>query len=240
MSTTIATINIWGTFGSWPSRLPLLAAAVAALGPTVLLVQECENAEQLSQLASTLGFPHAVAAAPDRESVAILSSRRILTSAVAVMHCPDGPRFILCADVDRLGWIACTHLSLDRSSRMAQLQRVLSCPTDGPAIVGGDLNATVAEVLPLARRLGWSVACDPSETTWPVDAAWFARGWTERLGNEPDFDVTPRRIDWVLGRQVHVLAHGVADPGSDAAGRPGSDHRIVWATFEADAHRSAR
>lgn len=101
-------------------------------------------------------------------------------------------------------------------------------------MLGSDLNAPTWAVRPLLEdtfndTLDWG-----EQLTWPVNADEWVQVWKQKLGEKPNRDSEPRRLDYLLYRGVEVVASGaiaLADTSGSA-----SDHRLVWADIEAAAN----
>jgi endonuclease/exonuclease/phosphatase family metal-dependent hydrolase len=240
----VATLNLWGRFGDWPRRLETLRATWPAVDADVLLLQEVWTSparDQVAQTAAALGYPHAVRGlavpeAPggrDVETVAILSRLPLRDAAVTVLPHSDPLRSRVAATVEHPRSAlraACGHTVFTPPALCHAQVGALVDLQGSPAVVGGDLNAPDDVVLPLAARHGLvdSLTGDVVPT-WPVDREAFRRGWIERVGAEPTFSLTPRRLDYVLCRGALAVAAGV-DPLCDPrTGVPASDHAAVWA-----------
>lgn len=231
----IATFNLWGRFGDWPHRLELLREQLPPLDVDVYLLQEvvCGDGrgDQLDEIADLLGYrwtarvvaesrPHEI----EDEGVAIVSRLPLHATAVWPLPPSHPPRHRLEASVE---WG-------DASLRLMTLHAAVS-PDEGrdaqiaalagldahPLVLGSDLNAPPSIVRHLVDgafddSLDWS-----EEPTWPVDAAEFVAAWEAKLGEKPQGDPDPRRLDYLLCRGVRVARSGTL--------RSASDHLLVWA-----------
>jgi endonuclease/exonuclease/phosphatase family metal-dependent hydrolase len=74
----------------------------------------------------------------------------------------------------------------------------------------------------LRDSLDWA-----EQPTWPVDAHEWAEAWKRKLGEQPDRDPEPRRLDYLLTRGVEIADSGTIALCAD--GRSASDHHLVWA-----------
>ena len=174
--------------------------------------------DQLAELASLLGYewsarvvaesrPHEV----EDEGVAILS--RLPLSATAVWPLPPShpPRHRLEASVDWNGRplrVITLHAAVsNRDGRDAQVAALADLKAE-PLILGADLNAPTWIVRPLVERalgdsLDWA-----EQPTWPVDPDEWARAWKRKLGEQPDRDPEPRRLDYLLHRGARSSTRG--------------------------------
>ena len=240
----MATLNLWGRFGSWPRRLEALGATWPRVDADVLLVQEAwvtPRVDQVRETAERLGYPFEARGlptpdwrgGPDLETVAILSRLPLHDPTVTVLPPSDPPRSRVEATVVHpLGrlTVACGH-TVFTPPELCHAQIGALCDVAGsPLVLGGDLNARPDVALELAAGHGLADTLDGATTpTWPVDAAAFRRGWRAEVGAEPTFSLVPRRLDYVLTRGLTTVAAGV-DPLLDPrSGAPASDHAAVWA-----------
>jgi hypothetical protein len=209
------------------------------VAPDILLVQECvrdEVVDQLAEVAHAVGLEYqAWTGVRGSEGIGILSNTPLgRVASLPLTPGDDGARSALIARDIVVCPIACTHLAVTPSRlRTVQLREVLaSVHEQHTAVVGGDLNADRSEVYPVARDLAWDAVAPPSGSpTGPVDEKWFRRGWESRFGETPKFPTVGRGVDWLLSRNLVVVANGIQHPGHNADGRPGTDHYVVWATF---------
>ena len=243
----VATFNIWGRFADWPRRRRLLAAQLPALEIDVYLLQEvvCGDGrgDQLAEFAELVGHrwtarviaenrPHET----EDEGVAIVSRLPLHSTAVWPLPPSHPPRHRLEASLDwrdRSLRLMTLHAAVsDSDGRDAQIAALPALDADR-LILGSDLNAPPSLVEPLlGTRFGDTLDWDP-RPTWPVDADEFVQAWTDKLGERPAGDPTPRRLDYLLYRGVHVAASGTLVL-RDADGSA-SDHHLVWADVAADA-----
>ena len=63
----VATLNLWGRRGDWPSRRRALATGFKQLNPDLLAVQEAIQTDETDQLADALGDGYHLAHHSDRE-----------------------------------------------------------------------------------------------------------------------------------------------------------------------------
>jgi endonuclease/exonuclease/phosphatase family metal-dependent hydrolase len=242
----VASLNLWGWFGSWQQRLKVIVDEWPAVNADVLLTQEvCHSADsdQLQQLASAVGYRYTARAyAQDlgnehgREGVAVLS--RFPLTEERVLRLPDSQpgRCLLLVSADISGHsvdIACAHTAFGpRSTQELHLDALCRLVADRPRlIVGGDLNSPPELVLPRLAAMGLR-ECLPRQraATWPVHPQTFRRAWRAKTGAEPHFSLEPRRIDYVAARGVRQLDAGISVLG--APERPASDHAVIWADYE--------
>lgn len=160
-SLTLVTFNIWHNQGDWPARLPLLIAAIRAVNPDVIALQEVlEDAavglpNQARTIADALGGyeTHFVSTdaegAPRRYGNAILSRLPVLAHDWRTLEPLDDYRTAVRARVEVEGRrvdIVNTHLAWQADAqavRARQLADLMAwAPQDGtPLIVTGDFNA---------------------------------------------------------------------------------------------------
>gem|GEM_PF-3024087 len=238
----VATLNLWGLFGDWPCRRRLLAERWDVVDADVLLLQEVcagPGVDQAHELGEALGYAHMHRVIGHRhgdvsEGVAIMSRLPLDDVRVAPLPAGDPPRVVLTAGVDgemRLR-VAVVHTVVrPRHALSAQLRAVGMVP-GRPLVIGGDLNAGPERVHRALRRRGLVDLVPAGGVTWPVvPAGAWARSWQRMTGSAPGFALTPRRIDYLLGRGVHAPAAGATVIGDEEAGYA-SDHAVVWADVE--------
>jgi endonuclease/exonuclease/phosphatase family metal-dependent hydrolase len=208
---SIVTLNIFHDAAEWPERLEVIVAGLRELGPDAVFLQEVlETAElpnQATTIAQRIGYHcHFVSADPagamKRFGNAILTRDAVLARSERLLEPRTAHRVavhvrIACGDlpVD----LYCTHLHYgpEGEIRARQIEDLLafveSTRGDGPALVGGDLNAPpdASELRPL--RDGWTdvfAALHPErgagETTYNphlggdpparIDQLWSSRG----------------------------------------------------------------
>lgn len=241
----VATLNLWGRFADWPRRRALLEAELPPLDVDVYFLQEvvCGDGrgDQLAELAELLGHAWSVRVVAESrpheledEGVAILSRLPLHTTAVWPLPPSHPPRHRLEASLDWPGRplrLMTLHAAVsNRDGRAAQIAALADLKAD-PLVLGADLNAPTWVVRPLLERtfddsLGWD-----EQPTWPVDADAWAHAWKQKLGEQPDRDPEPRRLDYLLHRGVEVAGSGTTTLGAE--GVSASDHRLVWADISA-------
>lgn len=233
----LATLNLWGRFADWPKRRALLEQKLPPLEIDVYFLQEVVcgggGGDQLVELADALGYawtarviaesrPHET----EDEGVAILSSLPLHTTAVWPLLPSHPPRHRLETSIDwnqRSLRLMTLHAAVTNDDgRDAQITALAELKAD-PLVLGSDLNAPPWVVRPrledaFADTLDWD-----DQPTWPVDADRWARAWKQKLGETPNRDSEPRRLDYLLCRGVEI-----ADSGTVALG-DASDHKLVWA-----------
>lgn len=237
----VATLNLWGFFADWPRRRAVLERQLPALDVDVYLLQEvvccAGGGDQLAQLAEALGYawtarvvaesrPHET----EDEGVAVLSRLPLHSTAVWPLPPSHPPRHRLETSVEweqRTLRLMTLHAAVSNSDgRAAQIAALADLKADR-LVLGSDLNAPPWVVRPLLERsLGDTLDWD-EQPTWPVDEEEWAQAWKQKLGERPERDAEPRRLDYLLYRGVEI-----ADSGTLAVGdgtRSASDHRLVWA-----------
>jgi endonuclease/exonuclease/phosphatase family metal-dependent hydrolase len=237
----VATLNLWGRFADWPRRRALLCRQLPALDVDVYLLQEvvCGDGrgDQLRELAAALGYewtarviaesrPHET----EDEGVAMLSRLPLHSTAVWPLPPSHPPRHRLEASIDwqqtSLRLITLHAAVSENEGRDGQVAALAGLPAD-PLIIGSDLNAPAALVRKLVGKTFGDSLCWDDRPTWPVDADEFVRAWEQKLGEGPEGEPKPCRLDYLLYRGVRVVASGTAALGD--ADRSASDHRLVWA-----------
>lgn len=234
----VGNVNFWGWFADWQQRGEQLIAEVSRLRLDVLLMQEVRvNGEhdQAHWLAERGGFRH-LAYHPvhedgqGKEGLSILSvhpldnirqeylpvSRSRRGRLRAELLLPEGKRLHL----------DCVHLDFQpAAARHCQLAYCVETDFEGGQVLGGDFNSPPNDLLPVAARLGWELACHDRRPSWPVNPEQFALLWQHETGRCPAFDMSPKRLDYLLGREVSILDYGQVDRGDI------SDHALLWAEF---------
>jgi endonuclease/exonuclease/phosphatase family metal-dependent hydrolase len=237
----IATFNIWGRFADWPSRRAILDELLPPLEIDVYLLQEvvCGDGQgdQLDELARMLGYewtarvvaesrPHET----EDEGVAVVSRLPLRSTAVWPLPPSHPPRHRLESSLDWNGRslrLMTLHAAVsNRDGRDAQIAALAELKAD-PLLLGSDLNATPAIVRAcigdtFRDALDWD-----ERPTWPVDPAEWIDAWKQKLGERPDRNPEPRRLDYLLYRGLTVAAAGTLALGDER--RSASDHRLVWA-----------
>jgi endonuclease/exonuclease/phosphatase family metal-dependent hydrolase len=160
-SLTLVTFNIWHNQGDWAARQPLLIAAIRAVNPDVIALQEVlEDAavglpNQARTIADALGGyeMHFVSTdaegAPRRYGNAILSRLPVLAYDWKKLEPLDDYRTAIRARVDvggRAVDIVNTHLAWQADAQAVRARQLADLigwlPRDGtPLIVAGDFNA---------------------------------------------------------------------------------------------------
>lgn len=233
----IASLNLWGRFGSWERRLERLAERWPELGADLLLVQEAcldRHGDQLLDLGEALGLPERLAFYPHGcgEGVGVLSAHPLQEKRSRHLPGSGFPRVMVAVRLTRpfaLEVIA-AHLSFHPpADNAAQLEAVLEAAraASGPVVAGGDFNIAAGAVEAAAPDFEHALA--GVAASWPViELAELEAAWRERTGDglPDDFDATPRRLDHLLGR-------GLASPKSGREIIEGFDHALVWADFKA-------
>jgi endonuclease/exonuclease/phosphatase family metal-dependent hydrolase len=241
----VATLNVWGRFADWPTRLEVLGERSHEISADVLMLQEvCRDdwGDQATQIADWLGYPIVAATQGHEipggaEGVAILSRTTLEDVTVEDLPASLPRRRALMATLPRSGHtlrLVCGHtVAVPEHVRTLQA-RALLAHTEAPLVIGADLNAPPDELDGALKRarLGDALAGDPTPT-WPVCDVTFGDAWTSQFGRAPHFSLTPRRLDYLLGRGIRVHDAGVQTLGSPGRGFA-SDHAAVWADITID------
>jgi endonuclease/exonuclease/phosphatase family metal-dependent hydrolase len=206
----------------------------------VLLLQEvCTDGygDQAEEVAFRLGYPHVRWTEGHQilggsEGVAILTRVALTDVRVDELPSSEPPRRMLSASLDTDGSrlrLVCAHtVAVPESARLRQVAALLEC-ADDPLVMGGDLNGTPDEILPLAGRAGLLDAlARTAAPTWPVCELRFGDSWVSQFGRAPHFSLEARRLDYLLMRGVDVVRGGVEVLGNPEDGYA-SDHAAVWA-----------
>lgn len=236
-----ATLNLWGHFADWPRRRALLAERLPELDVDLYFFQEVvsggSGGDQLAELADALGHEWTARVVADvrrhegeEEGVAILSRVPLLATAVRPLAPCHPPRQGLEATIEWNGRpirVMTLHASVSvRDARDEQIGELAHLDAS-PLVIGSDLNAPPAVTRPLLRdafvdTLGWD-----ETATWPVDAGEFVAAWREKLGASPDGDPEPRRLDYLLVRDLRLETSGTLALANEEGSA--SDHHLVWA-----------
>jgi endonuclease/exonuclease/phosphatase family metal-dependent hydrolase len=237
----IATLNLWGRFADWPRRRDRLARQLPALEIDVYLLQEvvCGDGkgDQLRDVAELLGYEWTARVVAEQreheteeEGVAIVSRHPLTDVAVFPLPPSHPPRHRLEATVESVR-VLTFHAAVSPDEHRDEQIAGLASLHDSPLLVGSDLNAPPSIVRPLVGDLDDTLGWDDAPT-WPRDEEEFVRAWTEKLGEPPDGDVDPRRLDYLLARGLDVHNGGTVATASD--------HLLVWADVTARTGRSTR
>ncbi len=236
-----ATLNIWHDQQDWPARRAAVLAAVRALSPDVLFLQEVLEKEglpnQAQQLADSLGWTYTFASVdpPDaakRYGNAILTRHRIVAEHQAKLAPLDDYRIAAHARIEVAGrsldaYVTHLHHTGEGARiRAEQVEGLLafidSTRGDGALVIGGDFNAEVdaPELLPLRRRLADSMAAlHPAEALAGISTL------------NPAVGHAPRRIDHIFfaAERLHVVGAEIFLDAPPPEGVWASDHFGVWA-----------
>ncbi|HJQ51298.1 MAG TPA: endonuclease/exonuclease/phosphatase family protein [Gaiellaceae bacterium] len=237
----VATLNIWGRFADWPRRRAILAKQLPPLAIDVYLLQEvvCGDGrgDQLAEVAELLGYEWSTRVIAENrpqetedEGVAILSRLPLHSTAVWPLPPSHPPRHRLEASVEWSGTtlrLMTLHAAVSKGDGRDEQIACLAELKAEPLLLGSDLNAPPSLVRPLldnsfADTLSWD-----EQPTWPLNADEFVQAWQEKLGEKPQGESKPRRLDYLLYRGIDALDSGtiaVREPERSA-----SDHRLVWA-----------
>jgi endonuclease/exonuclease/phosphatase family metal-dependent hydrolase len=164
----IATWNVWGRYGPWEARLPVIAETLRRVDADIVALQEVwedDRRSQAAELATALGYAQPVYAANlerdgARSGNAVLSRwpiarhevRTLPRSAGGVADEEGEERLVVLAEVDGPRGplqVFCAHLSWRadhsaiRQEQVAEICRFVreSRPRTFPAVLLGDLNA---------------------------------------------------------------------------------------------------
>lgn len=238
---TVGTLNIWGRWANWPSRLETLARTYPSPGPDVLMLQEVRDdalGDQAEEIARALAYPHWETVEGHRaddgaEGLAMLSRFRLDNAHTEPLPASDPHRRVLVAHV-LLGAatvsLVCGHtVAVPDDARRDQIEALLA-RRDDRLILGADLNDTphaLAESI-AAAGLHDSLAGDLTPT-WPMCRMTFGSAWESQLLRAPHFSLAPRRLDYLLSRGVVALSAQV-DQLHDGE-RHASDHALLWGRF---------
>jgi endonuclease/exonuclease/phosphatase family metal-dependent hydrolase len=164
----VATWNLWGRYGPWEDRQPIIEANLRTIDADILCLQEAWDDETTSQpahladaLDMTFVYERAFVMNGAWSGNAVLSRWPIVRHAAVELPMQGGGaadtddgerRVVLFAEIDGPRGpfqVFCTHLSWRadwsgvRQAQVAEVCRVVRAhsPRRFPAIVGGDLNA---------------------------------------------------------------------------------------------------
>ncbi|MEV4899284.1 endonuclease/exonuclease/phosphatase family protein [Nonomuraea sp. NPDC055795] len=149
----VATLNIWGRQGPWPSRLALIRQELTDLNPDVIGLQEVWRHEgrcQAEEIAGDLGYEIAYAPAFTAEDGRIQGNAILTRLPITAQHhiplpvAGHEPRALLYVQAGDLP-VYVTHLNWqpDHSAiRQEQARFITAHMTSSPAVLLGDFNAT--------------------------------------------------------------------------------------------------
>ena len=200
------------------------AAAIRALAPDVVALQEVDRStqrsgrvDQAAVLAKGTGLHAVFARAIDFEGgeygIAVLSREAPHATRTVPLPSPhDENRVLLVADFGAFVFAA-THLPLDEGDRLAAVDRILAelLPSDRPVFLAGDWNAFPSDATLSRIGRGFRLLSGTDEPTFPADA--------------PD-----RCIDYVAvdGDHAPLFAGGSSRVADEPAA---SDHRPLLVTL---------
>jgi endonuclease/exonuclease/phosphatase family metal-dependent hydrolase len=236
----VGTLNVWGRWADWPSRLRTLTEMWPSPGPDVVLLQEVRHdrlGDQAAEIAGALGYPEHATVEGHRsddgsEGLAVLSRVPLGDVHHEALPTSEPARRVLVARVD-VGGRPVTLLgghtvAVPEDVRLEQV-RALLCREDDPVILGADLNDTPDAVGGLLAEAGLDDVLGADQVaTWPMCELTFGDAWREQIGRVPHFSLHRRRLDYLLTRGLEVVEAGV-DELRDGDGRYASDHALVWA-----------
>lgn len=241
----VATLNLWGVFGDWPTRLTILSDTWGLVDADVVCLQEvCRDAltDQVAEVADTLGYPHRVCSwcitheDGREEGVAIISRVRLERTEALLLPTSHPPRSLLSAHlagIARAPVIATTHVVFHPDPVLeAQLARVGAHAIAHPRLIlGADLNASPSRVARAIGHLGLHDAHAQSLTpTWPsIDPEQFAALWERRTGRALDFPLIPARLDHLLSHGLRARGSGIVTLRNDLG--HASDHACLYADY---------
>ena len=181
---TVVTFNIWHDMGDWPTRRPLVIAALRAMDADVIALQEVlqDNGlpNQAEDIARALGgyFVHFVSVDPPgqarRYGNAVLTRLPVLETGEMRLRPLEDSRTLATVRVSVNGRpvrIAATHLhhtpegAALRASQVSDALGAVDTGADAPVILLGDFNASAdaPEFAPvLARFTGALATADPA------------------------------------------------------------------------------
>lgn len=221
------TYNLWHNQQDWPSRLELIVAGIRAADPDAICLQEVLQNEalpnQAATLASRLGYQvhfesWDTAGSPKRYGNAILTRMPMLDRDHRLLDPANDFRVILHARVAAAGDtldLYCTHLHHTQSEQGAEMRRTQILDAldfidetrgNGPAIFGGDFNASVGnpELAALRDRFIDAFGLLHGDTADSVTTLVTAKGHrAERIDHVffrsgPDAEIVPRSAERIL------------------------------------------
>lgn len=226
----IGSLNLWGFFADWPTRLEVLKTQEALRTLDVLLAQEvCQDGrdDQVEQVREVLGLEH-VEYYPHKEvrgaveGVAIFS--RFPLSMVGRTDLGHH-RGMVQADLPSGLTVASAHLSFEGREREEEVKALLKRVSLPHVVLGADFNGELATFSKALDRY-WSAVPDRA-STWPAcPEQIFRSAWSEFTGREVDFDLTPRRVDHILTRGVQV--NGANTVVLEHDDKFGTDHALIY------------
>lgn len=195
------------------------------------------DGDQLTELAEILDYdwtarviaesrPHEI----EDEGVAMLSRLPLCATAVWPLPPSHPPRHRLECSIAWNDWslrLMTLHAAVsNRDGRDAQIAALADLEAN-PLLLGADLNAPPWVVRPrLGDAFDDTLRWD-EQATWPVNATEWAQAWRQKLGETPDRDTEPLRLDYLLYRGLEITGSGTIGLGD--ASRSASDHKLVWA-----------
>jgi endonuclease/exonuclease/phosphatase family metal-dependent hydrolase len=248
----VATWNLWGRYGPWQDRQPIIEANLLAIDADVVCLQEAWDDEETSQpaeLAAALGmtfvYERAFVMNGAWSGNAVLSRWPIVRHAAEELPMQGGGardtdvgerRVVVFAEVDGPRGpfqVFCTHLSWRadwggvRQAQVAEVCRVVrsSSPRRFPAILCGDLNAPpdADEIRMLTGR-----------AAVPVPGVIFRDAWAEAGAGSEGSTIAARnpfnaatlepdtRIDYVLVGWPKLGGGGHVRRATVAGDQPGN------------------
>lgn len=248
----VATWNVWGRYGPWRERGPVIAGALADAGPDLVALQESwagDEDSQAAELGSHLGLHHAISPADGivASGNAVLSRWPIVaTRHAALPGRDDEPGLAFAAEIDGpRGPIALVSVitgsfrpgqSADRQDQVRALAAFTAeLPRRALKIVCGDFNAPPDsdEIRTLTGRAAVPVPGQVFSDAWEIAGTGPGLTWTSANPWAAPALLPDRRIDYVLtpwprrggqGHPLHaeLLGAGRTDPAP-------SDHYGVLA-----------
>ena len=230
----IGSLNTWGTFSDWPSRLSALQKLNPAGSLDVLLAQEVcigDEVNQLEELSQAFDLPyHAYHSDKEthglHEGVAILCREPLTT--VSRTNLGNG-RVLIAADSFGRLTLACAHLSFEGRERSEQVKALLKRVSLSRVVLGGDFNGELSTFEEALDRY-WADSTDDTPT-WPVCGEnTFRDAWEAFTGRPVNFSLEPRRVDYILTRGLKPVRS--ATVALEADGVFVSDHALVTSEVE--------
>lgn len=239
MVVRVATLNLWGEFASWQKRLTRLVDYWPRIDADVLLLQEVVSGldiDQSQEVAELLGYKYSAYSVAHYhetgigEGIAILSKYPITGSYDSLLPGTDVHRRMLGAsiDIDNKQLKVLNSHTITEPADVLETQLKILLETKGDAVlIGGDFNVEPSGLNHLISAN--NLVSHETKPTWPTSHQEFTNAWKAKLGKDPWFGISDKKLDYILTRGYNVVASGTESIGVHEFA---SDHASVWVDIE--------
>lgn len=228
--------NLWNRNYHWTKRLPLFLDLLKenkfdGTGDDILTFQEVVKDDQLDQLHDLnkkLQYKNEIFfEAKPGQGMGMLTNLTIVRQKLyRFSHNPDDPkdtfpRLLALVELDNGSnrfVVGVTHFAVKPESHIRNSRECLDAIKDFntkklPIIICGDFNSapeneTVKKFIDDGFVDPWLDTGNEEFASWPVSEELVVKNRLLREGHPPEFEIEPRRVDYIMTKGVHIIKTG--------------------------------